>query len=270
METLPAEDFPKPRNIKAQAQWQITAGTFRHLFGRVEHAMSQEETRYYLNGAFLHVRDDVELPALRSCATDGHRLIHASAPLPEGDTPLPMIVARTAIRQLLKLLADTPADATLIIKQGELSLRVEHPGWTHDSKAIDGDFPDYARVIPKDDARGLLRVHDPAAFAALIQQARAIGREPSQPVTFRASADHPFTISARQAEAGEVAVTVPPDVAELVAGWDIEVAFQARYLADLCRAVPEGFTMHVIDSQAPCRAAGPAALAVLMPMKLAD
>jgi DNA polymerase III subunit beta len=270
LQTLPASDFPKPRTQKAIAEWRITAGTFRDLFGRAQHAMSDEETRYYLNGVFLHVWDDVESPALRTAATDGHRLITLSAPMPEGDTPLAMIVAKDAVRQLLKLLADTPDHATLIIKQGELSLRVERPTWEHDSKAIDGTFPDYARVVPKEAGRSLLDVHDPAALSALVQQARAIGTEPSLPVTFRGGMDFPLTISARSSEEGETTVQVPPEVAAWVAGEDLQVAFQARYLADLCRALPERFTMHVIDGTAPVRATSTGAMACLMPMRLED
>ncbi len=268
LQTLPAKDFPKPRTHKALAEWNITVGTFRDLFGRAEHAISQEETRYYLNGVFLHVWDDLESPALRTAATDGYRLIQLSAPIPEGDTPLAMIVHKDAVRQILKLLADTPDEATLIVKQGELSLHVQRPTWSHDSKAIDGTFPDYARVIPKEAGRSLLDVHDPAALAGLVQQARAIGREPSLPVTFRGGMDFPLTISARSSEEGETKVEVPPEVAAWAAGADLQVAFQARYLADLCRALPEHFTMHVIDGKEPVRIASPGATAVLMPMKV--
>ena len=268
LQSLPAQDFPAPRIQKAIAQWQITAGTFRDLFGRAEHAVSKEETRYYLNGVFLHVWDDSESPALRTAATDGHRLIHLSSPMPEGDTPLPMIVAKDAVRQLLKLLAETPDDATLIIKQGELSLRIKTPGWAHDSKAIDGTFPDFQRVIPTQEATRILEVHDPAALAALVQQARAIGTEHSQPVTFSSSKRHTFTISARSSEEGEATVQVPPEVAAWVPGTEAQVSFQARYLTDLCRALPEGFCMHVIDGTAPVRATSLGHTAVLMPMWL--
>ncbi len=268
LQTLPASDFPKPHTQKAIAEWRITAGEFRDLFGRAEHAMSQEETRYYLNGVFLHVTEASQGYELRTCATDGHRLIQLSAPLPEGDVPLEMIVAKDAVRQLLKLLADTPDDAMLITKQGELSLRVERPTWAHDSKAIDGTFPDYNRAVPKQDGRSLLDVHDPAALSVLVQQARAIGREPSLPVTFRGGMDFPLTISARSAEEGETEVQVPPEVAAWVAGADLQVAFQARYLADLCRALPERFTMHVIGQNAPARVTSTGATACLMPMRL--
>lgn len=270
LQTLPASDFPKPRTQKAIAEWRITAGEFRDLFGRAEHAISQEETRYYLNGVFLHVTEATQGYELRTCATDGHRLIQLSAPLPEGDVPLEMIVAKDAVRQLLKLLADTPDEARLTIKQGELSLHVERPTWAHDSKAIDGTFPDYARVVPKEDGRSLLDVHDPAALSALVQQARAIGREPSLPVTFRGGMDLPLTISARSSEEGETKVQVPPEVAAWVAGADLQVAFQARYLADLCRALPERFTMHVIDGTAPARVTSRGATACLMPMRPGD
>jgi DNA polymerase III subunit beta len=270
LQSRPAKDFPEPRTQKAIAQWQITAGTFRDLFARAEHAISQEETRYYLNGVFLHVWDDVESPTLRTAATDGHRLITLSAPMPEGDTPLPMIVHKDAVRQLLKLLADTHDDATLIIKQGELSLHVQRPCWSHDSKAIDGTFPDFQRVMPKQAGRSLLDVHDPAAFATLIQQARAIGREATLPVLFRAAEGHPFTISARSSEEGEATVHVPPEVAQWLPGADVQIAFQARYLADLCRALPERFTMHVIDGAAPPRVTSRGATACLMPMMLAS
>jgi DNA polymerase III subunit beta len=267
LQTLPASDFPKPRTQKAIAEWRITAGTFRDLFGRAEHAISAEETRYYLNGVFLHVQEAAQGYELRTCATDGHRLIVLSAPMPEGDVPLEMIIHKDAVRQLLKLLADTPDEARLTIKQGELSLRVERPTWAHDSKAIDGTFPDYARVVPKEDGRSLLDVHDPAALSTLVQQARAIGREPSLPVTFRGGKDFPLTISARSSEEGETTVQVPPEVAAWVAGADLQVAFQARYLADLCRALPERFTMHVIDGTAPVRVTSRGATACLMPMR---
>jgi DNA polymerase-3 subunit beta len=134
----------------ATAEIILEAGDLNDALRRVRHAMSQEETRYYLNGVYLHfaLRDDV----LRFVATDGHRLATADIPAPQGAINIrPVILSRTFVIDAIKAtnktrdarkrvrLAAGPDSATLTDWEGSVIK----------GALVDGTFPDYERVIPR-------------------------------------------------------------------------------------------------------------------------
>ena len=111
-------------------------------------AMSQEETRYYLNGVYLHAYTDGDAPTLRATATDGHRLARIDAPLPDGAASMPgVIVPRKAIAELGRLLEDAEENVEIAVSTAKIRFGFGAGYLT--SKLIDGSYPDYERVIPK-------------------------------------------------------------------------------------------------------------------------
>ena len=145
--TLPKEDFPVMATSEYASNFSAKAAELRRLFDKAKFAISTEETRYYLNGVYMHVSQGETGKVLRCVATDGHRLARIDAPLPEGADGMPgVIVPRKTVGELRKLLDDD--DATIAVSVSETKVRFATPAITLTSKVIDGTFPDYTRVIP--------------------------------------------------------------------------------------------------------------------------
>ena len=150
--TLPADDFPhmvipkspfllddKPIRIR---------GPLRELFDFVRPAISTEETRYYLNGVFLHARPGPEgqLSRLTAVATDGHRLLKTDAD--GGYAPFGAIIPRPAVEDIVSILKGREHDNNKIDLFGATHGRLVAGPVVETFKLIDGSFPDYERVIP--------------------------------------------------------------------------------------------------------------------------
>jgi len=147
LQTLPAEDFPRlSRPTGEVSRFSLPQKALRRLFALVQYAMAQQDIRYYLNGLLLLVEDK----QLKLVATDGHRLAYCAMQM-QLDTELArqeVIVPRKTILELSKLLADSdePVEIEISTSQAAFSFgRIELV-----SKLVDGKFPDYTRVIPKD------------------------------------------------------------------------------------------------------------------------
>jgi DNA polymerase-3 subunit beta len=152
--TLPRDDFPVMGTADYPCNFSIKASVLRRLFDKAKFAVSTEETRYYLNGVYMHAADGANGATLRCVATDGHRLARIDADLPDGADTLPgVIVPRKTVGELGKLLSDD--DMTIAVSVSETKVRFATPHITLTSKVIDGTFPDYTRVIPKDNPNRL-------------------------------------------------------------------------------------------------------------------
>lgn len=249
------------------SEFSIEAGEFRRIVGAVAYCSSTEETRYYLNGVYLHPTND----DLAAAATDGHRIMLAKTPKPKkvGDWKGGILPNRM-VGILRDFLGRLPADQKVTVNAGPTKIRVSHGNaWSIASSMIDGIFPDYDRVIPakKNDAAHLV-IHDPKGFARAIHQIRSIAHGKSAPVEFGGDVNK-VIIMVRDAGEGQARVTLPDSVCQ----WqDIktvtEFGFQARYLIATAAAFPAGFTMQILSQNAPCRMEGKEGLAVLMPMRV--
>ena len=177
--TLPREDFPIMASAEYQVSFACPAPVLRRLFDKAKFAISTEETRYYLNGVYMHAAKGPDGPVLRCVATDGHRLARIDAPLPEGAGELPgVIVPRKTVGELRKLLDDD--EMTIAVSVSETKVRFATPEVTLTSKVIDGTFPDYARVIPTGNTRRL--EVDAAEFAQAVDRVATVSSERSRAV----------------------------------------------------------------------------------------
>lgn len=142
---LPTEDFPAISQGELPHKFQIQARTLRKLFDSTKFAMSNEETRYFLNGIYLHV---VNGDTLRAVATDGHRLAQVSAPLPPNAEDMPgVIVSRKTVNEISKLLSDIQDDITISLSTTQICFSVLNATLT--ARLIDGKYPDYTLAIPQ-------------------------------------------------------------------------------------------------------------------------
>ena len=261
--TLPRDDFPIIAEGELPTRFELPAATLRQIVDKTRFAISTEETRYYLNGIYVHVSDEAQ-PVLKAAATDGHRLARVTVPRPEGAQGMPgVIIPRKCVGELRKLLDEV--DGTVQVSLSDSKIRFGLGNAVLTSKLIDGTFPDYSRVIPTANDK-LLRL-DPRGFEEGVDRVSTIASERTRAVKMALERDR-VTLSVTSPENGTAAEEVPADY-----GADsFEIGFNARYLLDILGQI-EGDTVevHLADAAAPTllRENDKApALYVLMPMRV--
>jgi DNA polymerase-3 subunit beta len=262
--TLPREDFPVIAEGELPVRFTLPAATVRELIDKTRFAISTEETRYYLNGIFLHATNAGGRDALRAVATDGHRLARVTLDQPDGAKDMPdVIVPRKCVGEVRKLLDE--ADGDIAVSLSASKIRFDFGAAQLTSKLIDGTFPDYSRVIPTANDR-LLKV-DPRSFAEGVDRVAAIAQEKTRAVKLALDKDR-ITLSVTSPEAGTAAEELPADYAAT----PFEVGFNSRYLLDILAHVDgEEVEVHMADASAPTlirEHAKSNALYVLMPMRV--
>ena len=264
--TLPTDDFPSMTAGQLPHRFHLSALALRGLIDRTRFAISTEETRYYLNGIFLHAADGDDGRVLRAVATDGHRLARVEEPLPEGAGSMPgVIVPRKTVAELRKLLDEAQGDVECALSDTRIQFTVGTVQLT--SKLIDGTFPEYERVIPRDNDK-ILRVGK-KDFAEAVSRVAAISNERSRPVKMSLARDL-LVLSAASPEQGTASEELDGDRVKYEAG-PLEIGFQARYLNDITDQIGGEVEFLFSDGAAPTvvRDAGDSsALYVLMPMRV--
>ena len=261
--TLPRDDFPVIAEGELPTQFELPAATLRQIIDKTKFAISTEETRYYLNGIYLHVSDEAQ-PVLKAAATDGHRLARVTVARPDGAQGMPgVIIPRKCVTELRKLLDEV--DGTVEVSLSESKIRFGLGAAVLTSKLIDGTFPDYTRVIPTGNDK-LLKI-DPRGFEQGVDRVSTIASERTRAVKMALERDR-ITLSVTSPENGTAAEEVPADYA----ADGFEIGFNARYLLDILAQI-EGDTVevHLADAAAPTLLREndkAAALYVLMPMRV--
>jgi DNA polymerase-3 subunit beta len=265
--TLPRDDFPVIVEGDLPTSFELPARLLAEMIDRTRFAISTEETRYYLNGIFLHVTDDEE-PMLKAAATDGHRLARFTIPRPEGAAGMPdVIVPRKAVGELRKLLEEA-LDGIVLIDLSASKVRFTfggEGGVVLTSKLIDGTFPDYSRVIPTANDK-LLKV-DPKVFYSGVDRVATIATEKTRAVKIGLDNDR-VTLSVTSPDNG----TAAEELAAEYRAEGMEIGFNANYLKDILGQI-DGDTveLHLADAGAPTlirENEASRALYVLMPMRV--
>ena len=222
---LPAGDFPVMSQDGLSSGLSVDAGDLIRLIDKTRFAISTEETRYYLNGLYLHAVTEGGQAKLRAVATDGHRLALAEMPAPEGAAGLPgVIVPRKTVQEARRLLDDAPENVELQISPAKV--RLDFAGAALTSKVIDGSFPDYMRVIPRDNSRYL--TVENALFAQAVDRVATISAEKSRSVKLAIESGR-MVLTVRNMEAGQAVEELEIDYT----GEPFEIGFNARYLLDV-------------------------------------
>lgn len=155
LSTIAVEDFPVISGDSLPTNFSMGKEELKDVIDRTQFAVSTEETRYYLNGLYVHAKTEGETKVLRIVATDGHRLACVESPLPAGAEKMAgVIIPRKTIAEIRKLLDDSQSD-TVAISLSENKIRFVLEDITLTSKLIDGTYPDYERVIPTDNDKVL-------------------------------------------------------------------------------------------------------------------
>jgi len=259
LSSLRAADFPTVEEIAAEQKLLVNQKELRWLLEKTHFSMAQQDVRYYLNGLLLETVDET----LRAVATDGHRLALAEVNLAKpAERNEQLIVPRKGILELQRLL-DGEGEVELTL--GANHIRAEVDGIRFTSKLIDGRFPDYGRVVPKDPEnivkadRGLLR--------QALQRAAILSNEKYRGVHLELS-DNSITIQANNPAQEEAEETLEVEYR----GESMEIGFNVNYLLDALSAVDdEQVELCLGDANASCLIRGPVAQSskfVVMPMRL--
>jgi DNA polymerase-3 subunit beta len=222
---LPAGDFPAMPQEGFSAPVGIDTTALMRLIDRTRFAISTEETRYYLTGIYLHTLVEDGREVLRAVATDGHRLAMAEMLAPDGAAGAPgVIIPRKTVQEARRLLDDSGEGIELQVSAQKVRFDFGKAGLT--SKVIDGSFPDYTRVIPRENTRILIA--DNALFSAAVDRVATISSEKSRSVKLAVEPGR-IVLTVRNMETGQAVEEVEVDYD----GPPFEIGFNARYLLDV-------------------------------------
>ena len=238
--TLPKEDFPVMATSEYSANFSAQASVLRRLFDKSKFAISTEETRYYLNGVYMHISDAEGGKVLRCVATDGHRLARIDADLPENASEMPgVIVPRKPVGELRKLLDED--DMQIAVSVSETKVRFATPEITLTSKVIDGTFPDYTRVIPQGNTRKL--EVDAADFAKAVDRVATVSSERSRAVKLSLDEDR-LVLSVNAPDSG----AAEEELAVAYGDERLEIGFNAKYLLEIASQVDRENAVFLFNS----------------------
>ncbi len=267
--TLPIEDFPVMTSGALPFSFRLASAELRGLIDRTRFAMSTEETRYYLNGIYLHTVVHNGVAVLRAVATDGHRLASVEMPLPAGAEGMPgVIIPRKTVAEVRKLIEDGETDVEIALSETKIRFAValeEREGAVLTSKLIDGTFPDYERVIPSHNDKQL--DVECKRFAAAVDRVSAISSDRSRAIKLMIEGTT-LTLAASSAEHG----SATEEIEVQYQGEPMEIGFNARYLLDITQQIKGDSARFVLaDSGSPTivhELGDASAIYVLMPMRV--
>ena len=242
---LPAGDFPQMTAEGFSHEFPVAAEALRRLIDKTRFAISTEETRYYLNGIYLHAHAGEDGSGkLRAVATDGHRLALSEMAQPGGAKDMPgVIVPRKTVAELRRLI-DT-MEGEVEVQVSESKIRFGLGGAVLTSKLIDGNFPDYERVIPRNNPKELTL--DNGLFAKAVDRVSTISQEKSKSIKIALDADS-MELTVNNPEAGRAA----EDLRVGYSGDPLEIGFNAKYLLDVAGQIEgEDATYYLADPASP-------------------
>jgi DNA polymerase-3 subunit beta len=261
LQALPPQDFPDLASGEATHSFSMPSADLKLMIDKTRFAISTEETRYYLNGIYLHTLDT---GTMRAVATDGHRLARVELPAPDGSAGMPgVIVPRKTVLELAKLIEDEDGDVAIALSASKI--RFDLNGLVLTSKLIDGTFPDYERVIPTGNDKAL--EVDTRVFAQAVDRVSTISSEKGRAVKLNIAPDR-LTLTVNNPDSG----SAEEEIAASYSSDPIDVGFNSRYLLDIAGQFKgDTATFMLSDSGSPTilrDAADDRVLYVLMPMRV--
>lgn len=258
--TLPAADFPVVEQIRGDCKFNISQNKLKELIERTQFCMAQQDVRYYLNGLML----EISAKRLRAVATDGHRLAMCDMDIDVkiADTRQ-VIVPRKAVQELARLLGDTEEPAGVEIGTNHIRIKVADVTFT--SKLVDGNFPDYERVVPKGGDKFVIA--DRELLRQALSRTSILSNEKYRGIRLNLDEDS-LKIQAHNPEQEEADEELEVEYK----GSALEIGFNVTYLLDVLGSVRSELIEIVLhDSNSSCLIHQPGTKQyryVVMPMRL--
>ena len=261
---LPKDEFPAFPNVRFNESWRIRSGDLQRLISHTAFAVSNEESRPILNGVLWELRPDM----MRMVATNGHRLAKMEMPIKSGGAPATdLIVPPKALDQVRRLF---PEDEELEIAKGENHLGFRSPFTAVYTRLIEGPYPNYDQVSPKDNNR--VAIADRAALTSALRRMSIIASDQTHRIRLSFNSGM-LKFSVQTPDLGEA----NDELAVRYTGDPLDIGFNANYLLEILRYIP---TEEVrITLKAPERAAtlepegwadSATFLTLVMPLRLLD
>jgi DNA polymerase-3 subunit beta len=264
LQTLPESDFPDLAAGDMTHSFKLGAADLKRLIDKTQFAISTEETRYYLNGIYLHVAGSGNAATLRAVATDGHRLAQVELPLPAGADGMPgVIVPRKTVGEVQRLIEDSTAEIVVDLSASKIRFTIGDVVLT--SKLIDGTFPDYGRVIPLGNDKEM--VVDKKEFEAAVDRVSTVSSERGRAVKLALNGGR-LVLSVTNPDSGSATEEIEVEYA----ADPIDIGFNSRYLLDIAAQIDgEVAVLKLADPGSPTLIQdrdAKGALYVLMPMRV--
>ena len=257
--TLPATDFPNLDDGKINVEFTLPQATLKRLIDATQFSMAHQDVRYYLNGMLFETEGD----ELRTVATDGHRLAVCARSVGQTLPNYSVIVPRKGVTELVRLLDGS--DSLLRIQIGSGNIRAHVGDFLFTSNLVDGRFPDYRRVLPKNPDKTVVAGCDilKQAFA----RAAILSNEKFRGVRLHIT-NNQLCITANNPEQEEAEEILDVEYQ----GNELEISFNVSYVLDVLNALKsDKVRLLLTDSASSAQiedAANPSAAYVVMPMRM--
>ena len=232
LSTLKTDDFPIISDNDLSTNFVLSADELIRIIDKTKFAVSNEETRYYLNGIFLHKAERNSIQFLRAVATDGHRLAQYDIPLPQGAEDITgIIIPKKTIYELRKVLDDANGDVSVSLNENKIKFSFNDLKIV--SKVIDGTFPDYTKVIPQNNDKSFKTNNSDLKNAIDRVSAVAANEESKSKAIKFCIENNSLSLSVESQSKGSANEIIDVNYS----GDKVDIGFNSKYIIDICNEV---------------------------------
>ncbi len=247
LSTLRTDDFPIISDSDLSTNFVLSADELIRIIDKTKFAISNEETRYYLNGIFLHKADRNSIQFLRAVATDGHRLAQYDIPLPQGAEEITgIIIPKKTIFELRKVLDDANGDVSVSLNENKIKFTFNQLKII--SKVIDGTFPDYTKVIPQNNDKNF-KTNNSELKNAIDRVSAVAANEETKSKAIKLSLENNklnLSVESQSKGSANEIIDISYD------GDRVDIGFNSKYIIDICNEVDgEEVDISLLDSVSP-------------------
>ena len=247
LSTLKTDDFPIISDSDLSTNFVLSADELIRIIDKTKFAVSNEETRYYLNGIFLHKAERNSIQFLRAVATDGHRLAQYDIPLPQGAEDITgIIIPKKTIYELRKVLDDANGDVSVSLNENKIKFSFNDLKVV--SKVIDGTFPDYTKVIPQKNDKNFKTNNSDLKNAIDRVSAVAANEESKSKAIKFCVENNSLSLSVESQTKGSANEMIDVNYS----GDKVDIGFNSKYIIDICNEVDgDEISISLSDSISP-------------------
>ena len=247
LSTLKTDDFPIISDSDLSTNFVLSADELIRIIDKTKFAVSNEETRYYLNGIFLHKAERNSIQFLRAVATDGHRLAQYDIPLPQGAEDITgIIIPKKTIYELRKVLDDANGDISISLNENKIKFSFNDLKVV--SKVIDGTFPDYTKVIPQKNDKNFKTNNSDLKNAIDRVSAVAANEESKSKAIKFCIENNSLSLSVESQSKGSANEMIDVNYS----GDKVDIGFNSKYIIDICNEVDgDEISISLSDSISP-------------------